>query len=49
MGEGKLDFPAILGAIKNAGYDGYLVLETEPGDDPAANAVRNLRFMKRLM
>jgi L-ribulose-5-phosphate 3-epimerase len=47
MGEGKLDFAAIFDTIKGIGFDGYLVLETEPGDDPAANAVRNLKFVKK--
>lgn len=46
MGEGKLNFPAIFGAIKKIGFDGYLVLETEAGEDPAANAARNLAFVK---
>jgi len=49
MGEGKLDFPAIFSVIKRIGYDGYLMLETEAGDDPAASAVRNLAFVKRLL
>jgi sugar phosphate isomerase/epimerase len=49
MGEGKLDFPAIFGAIERVGFDGYLVLETEAGSDPAANAKRNLDFVKGLL
>ena len=49
MGEGKLDFPAIFAAIKSIGYDGYLVLETEPGDDPAGSAARNLGFVRSLL
>jgi len=49
MGEGKLDFPAIFAGIKQAGFDGYLVLETETGDDPAANAARNLAFVRSLL
>ncbi len=49
MGEGKLDFPAIFATIKSVGYDGYLVLETESGDDPAANALRNRDFVKKLL
>jgi sugar phosphate isomerase/epimerase len=49
MGEGKLDFPAIFSVIKRIGYDGYLMLETETGDDPAANAARNLAFVKRML
>ena len=49
MGEGKLDFPAIFSTIRQIGYDGYLILETEAGDDPAANALRNLEFVRSLL
>jgi L-ribulose-5-phosphate 3-epimerase len=49
MGEGKLDFPAIFKTIGEIGYDGYLILETEAGDDPAANALRNLEFVRSLL
>jgi sugar phosphate isomerase/epimerase len=49
MGEGKLDFTAIFDQIREVGYDGYLMLETEAGDDPAANAARNLAFVKGLL
>jgi len=49
MGQGKLDFPAIFAAIKKTGYDGYLILETEAGNDPAANAARNLAFVRSLL
>ena len=49
MGEGKLDFPAIFNTIRGIAYDGYLVLETEAGDDPAANATRNLEFVRSLL
>jgi sugar phosphate isomerase/epimerase len=49
MGEGKLDFVAIFGAIRRAGFDGYLVLETEAGDNPAKNAARNLAFIRSLL
>jgi len=46
MGQGKLDFVAIFDTIGEIGYDGYLVLETDAGDDPAANAARNLAFVR---
>lgn len=49
MGAGKLDFPALLAALKGVGFDGYLVLETEAGDDPAGNAAKNLAFLKSLL
>lgn len=49
MGEGKLDFPELIGALRAVGFDGYLVLETPAGDDPAANAARNLAFIRGLL
>jgi len=49
MGEGKLDFPLIFRTIKEIGFDGYLVLETDPGDDAGANAARNLEFVRRML
>jgi len=49
MGAGKLDFPALLTALKGVGFDGYLILETEAGDDPAGNAAKNLAFLKHLL
>lgn len=49
MGEGKLDFPLIFRTIKSIGYDGYLVLETEPGDDAGVSAARNLAFVRGLL
>jgi len=49
MGQGKLDFPAIIAELKRACFDGYLVLETQPSDDPAASAARNLAFVRSLL
>jgi len=49
MGEGKLDFPLIFRTIRDIGYHGYLVLETDPGDDPAGSARRNLEFVRRML
>jgi len=48
LGEGKVDFKGVSDAIRDIGYDGYLVLETPAGDDPKAAAARNLAFTKRL-
>jgi sugar phosphate isomerase/epimerase len=48
LGEGKVDFEGVSDAIRDIGYDGYLVLETSPGDDPKAAAAQNLAFTKKL-
>lgn len=37
LGEGKVDFPRYLAALKAIGYDGYLTIEREVGKNPAAD------------
>lgn len=41
-----IDLPACLAALREIGYAGWLVLETPPGDDPAASAAHNLRVLR---
>jgi len=48
LGEGNVDFKGVSAALKDIGYDGYLVLETPSGDDPKAAAAKNLAFTKKL-
>ncbi|MFZ5826538.1 MAG: sugar phosphate isomerase/epimerase family protein [Bacillota bacterium] len=37
LGDGKLDYPAVCDALKRTGFDGWLVIELEPGpnQDPS--------------
>lgn len=48
LGEGDVDFPKYIEALKNVGFDGYLTVERETGENPAAdielayNTVKNL-------
>ena len=46
LGEGNVDWPGTLAAVRAMGYDGWLVFETPGGDDPRAAAARNLRFAR---
>ena len=46
LGEGDVDWDGSLAAIADMGYDGWLVFETGPGDDPIATAKRNLAWLK---
>ena len=48
LGEGSVPFPEVKAAIADIGYDGWLVLETPRGDDPAASAKKNLAFTRTL-
>jgi len=49
MGEGNVDFRAVLQALKAVGYDGWIILETPPGNDPALAARTNLEFARNLL
>jgi len=48
LGGGKVDFDGVDAAIRDIGYDGYIVLETPTGDDPNAANAQNLAFIKKL-
>ena len=48
LGGGKVDFDGVSDAIREIGYDGYIVLETPTGDDPNTANAQNLAFIKRL-
>ena len=48
LGEGKVDFPAVLRALADIGYRGYAVLETSsPSGDVEADLRRNLAYLRR--
>lgn len=40
VGEGQVDFPAYLAALREVGFDGYLTIEREAGDDPEADIIK---------
>ncbi len=49
LGDGRVDFQAVDEAMREIGYDGYIVLETPVSeDDPAADNARNLAFVRKL-
>jgi len=48
LGGGRVPFPEVRAAVRDIGYDGWLVLETPRGDDPVASAKKNLAFTRSL-
>lgn len=46
LGEGDVDFAAYLQALTDIGYRGYLTIEREVGDDPAADIARAVTFLQ---
>ncbi|HLN00677.1 MAG TPA: sugar phosphate isomerase/epimerase family protein [Bryobacteraceae bacterium] len=50
LGEGKIDFPAVLKAIEDIGFHGYANLETScPSNSVDDDMMRNLHFIRRLI
>jgi len=50
LGDGKIDFPAVLKAIEDIGFHGYANLETScPSDSVDDDMTRNLHFIRRLI
>ena len=46
LGEGQVDWKGYLQALKDIGYDGFLTIERECGDDPAADIVMAVSFLQ---
>jgi sugar phosphate isomerase/epimerase len=49
LGEGNMDFRAVAQALRAVGFDGWVILETPPGNDPAESARRNISFARQLL
>jgi len=49
LGAGHVDFPAVANALAAMGFDGWIILETPPTDDPVAAAKANLQFARDLI
>jgi sugar phosphate isomerase/epimerase len=46
LGQGAVDWDAYLNALEEVGYTGYLTIEREVGDDPAADIAAAISFLR---
>ncbi len=46
LGEGDVDFDIYLPALKQTGFDGFLTIEREVGDDPASDIAMAVDFLR---
>lgn len=46
LGEGGVPWPAYLQALHDIGYNGYLTIERECGDDPARDIIKAVDFLR---
>jgi sugar phosphate isomerase/epimerase len=47
LGEGQVNFPEVLGALDGAGYGGFLVIESHPGEQAMARAQAAVKFLRQ--
>ncbi len=48
LGEGSVDFPKYLAKLDDVGYDGFLTIEREVGDDPVTDIVKAVEFLRTM-
>ncbi len=48
LGEGQINFPAVAAAVKDIGYNDWLILETASPNDLEADTRRNVAYVKRV-
>lgn len=49
LGEGNVDFPAYINALKNIGFNGYLTVERETGSNPVADIELAYNMLKGIL
>lgn len=49
LGDGDVGFPTYLEALKKAGYNGFLTIEREVGDDPEKDIANAVSFLRKLI
>ena len=49
LGEGSVHWPQYIQALRDVGYDGYLTIEREVGQNPAVDIQMAVRFLKELL
>ncbi len=49
LGDGAVDFPSYIHALRDIGYDGYYTIEREVGDNPEEDIKKAVKYLKRLL
>jgi L-ribulose-5-phosphate 3-epimerase len=49
LGKGIVDFRTVVLALRAIGYEGWIILETSPGEDPLTSARTNLTFIREIL
>lgn len=49
LGEGKVDFPEYIKALREVGFDGYLTIERETGTDPVSDIKAAKKMIEKII
>ena len=49
VGEGQVDFPAYIAALREVGFDGYLTIEREAGANPEADIIKARDTLRKFL
>lgn len=49
LGKGQVDFKAYLAALRDIGYDGFLTIEREVGENPEKDIKEAVEFLKEML
>ena len=49
IGEGSIDWPAYIKALRNIKYNGFLTIEREVGENPADDIVKAANYLKKFL
>jgi L-ribulose-5-phosphate 3-epimerase len=49
LGEGKMNIPSVMRALRAINYNGWIMLETPPTDDPIEAGRINLEYLRQLL
>ncbi len=47
LGEGQVDFDSYIGALREAGYNGFYTIEREVGPEPVKDIVKAVEFLRK--
>ena len=49
LGEGEVDWKNYIKALRDIGYDGFLTIERETGENPEADIIKAVRFLREIL
>ena len=49
LGQGDVDWQKYIDALRDIGYEGFLTIEREAGDNPTADIQKAVEFLKKLI